>query len=39
MQDHKDPQAFTIIERYASEDSQKWVAVSNHGFEGKIQLK
>ena len=24
MQDHKDPQAFTIVERYAHESSQKW---------------
>ncbi|KAH7145595.1 hypothetical protein B0J13DRAFT_407473, partial [Dactylonectria estremocensis] len=23
MQDHKDPRAFTIVERYAKEDSQK----------------
>lgn len=26
MQDHKDPQAFTIVERYAHESSQKYVA-------------
>ena len=25
MQDYKDPQAFTIVERFASEDSQKSV--------------
>jgi hypothetical protein len=41
MQDYKDPQAFTIVERFASEDSQKSVntvpgllkrhgAVANH---------
>jgi hypothetical protein len=24
MQDVKDPQAFTIVERFASEESQKW---------------
>lgn len=23
MQDHKDPRAFTIVERYENEDSQK----------------
>lgn len=24
MQDHKDPQSFTIVERYEHEDSQKY---------------
>ena len=32
MQDHKDPQAFTIVERYAHESSQKWAAAKEHSY-------